>query len=689
MNVIRSDIDKRCLVPLEKYNLEKTKELFSNDVTFIVYLIDKKGLICGASNQETIEQLKSGFFSKLHCYFLDHFPDSNEVFSIFNETPLLGRIAVFVNGSFYQEYRDLDVPYLAKSVVKNIIALRYVSTFKKELLVYFKQRHWKNILVFGDQRIVSYLQKNLADISFSIGSALTDKITAKYDIGLDFKYGYHSLRFGHKFNSFPILNFSKIVTPIAVNALIKRCNKRNIQLQLCCDKGFNGFHCLTKDEENLAKNPTSFEDMVVEKQKVKSLAITSDDCYFVDNREFAKSSSFFDDFTIIQGDCSTPYLHVKNGIRYSGEYPENYKSEVHCFGPCNVFGLAVSDSGTFESQLQKMKNENGELCKVVNHGTLIGKNLLNSAITALNTPLRTGDTVFLLFVEDPQLENANWPCDFTANIIDKYRDGKERIFYDRPGHPNRLGNAIFAKYLEDLPKTNIDDHQKRKPLMALRDKKEEIDNLGIFNPNLYSHLIRLEPLKKVLSKYPKIGSITIYASPFTKGHEYLVEQALKEVDALVVFVVADFYHDYLCYDRLQIVKDNLKKYKNVFVLPSEAYFSSKQYFPEYASRDPNSSPTSKTEQMEFVFAHYLAKFLNIKYRFLGEEKADKLTAKYNVLVRKICKKELINLKIIPRLQKEGVDVSASAARKAIAEKDYKTMKKLLPIETINYIKNNF
>ena len=72
-----------------------------------------------------------------------------------------------------------------------------------------------------------------------------------------------------------------------------------------------------------------------------------------------------------------------------------------------------------------------------------------------------------------------------------------------------------------------------------------------------------------------------------------------------------------------------------------------------------------------------------------EKKNPGVTDKYNDLVSEEAPKHGITVSIIKRkLDNHGAVISAGTARRAIADKDVNTMKRILPDETINYIIKN-
>ena len=157
----------------------------------------------------------------------------------------------------------------------------------------------------------------------------------------------------------------------------------------------------------------------------------------------------------------------------------------------------------------------------------------------------------------------------------------------------------------------------------------------------------------------------MYASPFTKGHAYLVKKALEECDAVVIFVVSDNFHTMNSIDRIEIVRRNFQSNDRVVIIPTESYFASKQYFPEYSSKTMAEHLSPLVEYQEMISSKYVYRYLGITNRFLGEEEQDLVTAEYNHVV---------------------VIISGTESRKAIQMRNFELMELLLPDPTIEYIK---
>ena len=216
------------------------------------------------------------------------------------------------------------------------------------------------------------------------------------------------------------------------------------------------------------------------------------------------------------------------------------------------------------------------------------------------------------------------------------------------------------------------------------------EHYDVTNPDLCSFYIRYSPLKEKLKKYKKIGGILAHAAPFTNGHKYLVETALKEMEAVVFFVMGDYLHSLSVMDRVEMAKINLMEYANVYVVPIESFAISATYFPAYASR--NNELYSENNLLMYtgeMVDKYVFGYFGIKHRFLGEEEPGSFTDRYNSLVKKSAALQGIKVYVIPRsLDAKGKVISATSFRNVSEFDNYNDFKDILSYETFSYIKDN-
>lgn len=190
------------------------------------------------------------------------------------------------------------------------------------------------------------------------------------------------------------------------------------------------------------------------------------------------------------------------------------------------------------------------------------------------------------------------------------------------------------------------------------------------------HLVKNETLR--------CGAIVMNCNPFTKGHRYLIEQALRQVDLLYLFVVEEDESAFKFEDRIEMVRRGTADLDNVRVLPSGKYIISKETFAQYFEKDN----VDQIEDIDYdvrIFGEVVARELGIDVRFVGNEPFDKVTRKYNETLKSILPQYDIEVIEIPRVTVGGSAISASAVRKALEAGDKDLVESMVPESTLGYL----
>ena len=201
----------------------------------------------------------------------------------------------------------------------------------------------------------------------------------------------------------------------------------------------------------------------------------------------------------------------------------------------------------------------------------------------------------------------------------------------------------------------------------------------------------LNKMKKSLDiDYNKnIGSIVMNCNPFTVGHRYLIEYASKKCDELIIFVVEEDKSYFSFKDRIYLIKEGTKDLKNVRVIAGGEYIISSATFPSYFIKEESKRLKAYTKIDGGIFGNFIAKGLNIKLRFLGEEPECKVTKAYNESLIEELKKFNINVEVIRRLNFNNKVISASEVRKAIKNNNFDGIKDIVPKVTWDYLVKKF
>src|SRR5699024_12315864 len=89
-----------------------------------------------------------------------------------------------------------------------------------------------------------------------------------------------------------------------------------------------------------------------------------------------------------------------------------------------------------------------------------------------------------------------------------------------------------------------------------------------------------------------------------------------------------------------------------------------------------------------IFTDYIAPTLNVKKRFVGEEKTDIITTSYNRELKNNLPLYGIEVIEIPRFtDRNGQSISAKIVRNALESNDWDTISQLVPPTTIEVLQN--
>jgi len=194
-------------------------------------------------------------------------------------------------------------------------------------------------------------------------------------------------------------------------------------------------------------------------------------------------------------------------------------------------------------------------------------------------------------------------------------------------------------------------------------------------------------LEKIKNDYAikgtNIGTIVMNCNPFTLGHRYLIEEARKNHDLLVIFVVEEDRSQFKFKDRFAMVKLGVSDLKNVKVVPSSGYLISSLTFPTYFLKKEDERIYEQATLDALIFEKYFIPIFELKRRYLGTEE-DIVTKKYN----EVLKTKLGDfITIIERKKYNGENISASIVRKLISEDKFIELLNYVPKTTYDYLLN--
>lgn len=198
----------------------------------------------------------------------------------------------------------------------------------------------------------------------------------------------------------------------------------------------------------------------------------------------------------------------------------------------------------------------------------------------------------------------------------------------------------------------------------------------------------VERFTEKLRKYRhpgKNGAIVMNANPFTIGHRYLIEEASKRTDRLHVFMVRENGSVFPFEDRYEMVKNGTSDLENVIVHRGSEYILSHVTFPSYFIKASDEKSFWQAGLDVELFRRHIARALDIRVRFAGEEPFDKATDGYNRKMREILEPDGICVHQIKRLEIDGTMVSASLVRKYLKDGETEKALSLVPQATKEYL----
>lgn len=181
------------------------------------------------------------------------------------------------------------------------------------------------------------------------------------------------------------------------------------------------------------------------------------------------------------------------------------------------------------------------------------------------------------------------------------------------------------------------------------------------------------------------GAIVMNANPFTLGHLYLIEEAIKKCDHLHVFVVEEEKSEFPFAVRKHLVESSVANFSQVTVHAGGSYIISAATFPTYFIKELSDIAVTYAKLDIDLFVKYIAPALGISKRFMGEEPLDKLTHVYNQVMKSVLPLHHIQPIVIYRKEVNGTPISASQVRNYLRQNNLQEAIRLVPASTKRYL----
>lgn len=205
---------------------------------------------------------------------------------------------------------------------------------------------------------------------------------------------------------------------------------------------------------------------------------------------------------------------------------------------------------------------------------------------------------------------------------------------------------------------------------------------GIYNIEAY-----LEKLAKEhnINDKKERGAIVVNCNPLTLGHLYLMDEASKNCEELLIFVVEENKSLFPFEVRYNLVKEGTKHLKNVKVIRGGEYIISSATFPSYFLRKKDEILEAYTTLDARIFGIYYGGKFNINYRYVGQEPYCEVTNLYNSSLKKVLPEYGIKVFEIKRKEEEHTPISASLVREYIKSDSMDKVRKIVPTVTYDFL----
>ncbi|MEN6487819.1 MAG: [citrate (pro-3S)-lyase] ligase [Smithella sp.] len=181
------------------------------------------------------------------------------------------------------------------------------------------------------------------------------------------------------------------------------------------------------------------------------------------------------------------------------------------------------------------------------------------------------------------------------------------------------------------------------------------------------------------------AAVVVNCNPFTNGHKYLLEYAAARCGMLHVFVVWEDRSLFPAEVRYRLVREGAAHIPNISVHKGRDYIISNATFPSYFIKQYEDVVEIHAGLDLEIFSQYIAKRLDIRKRFVGEEPYCPVTAAYNRMMGRILPPKGIEVEIVPRMASGGNAISASRVRELLGRGDMDEVKKLVPETTLHFL----
>lgn len=589
----------------------------------------------------------------------------------------------------------------AGTVSEKTYPQRRMIKLRDKFLDHYKKKKCKNALViardkfFKDFQAAFRSQKNFTfDRVDSIGKI---KNIDKYDLIINEKYDTRFLNI--LFPDKEVESFRSVYRSIICEAAIDYLKSNNIPVFFFKAPSFAEIKNLSEVDRKLLRlglDPSNIKNSGM----LDTMFGNAETCKkYYTSGEFSASSNVVrvrNHFAL--ADFKGNYCNIIGHARYIPSAPESYRNTIYMYGPCTMRSKYVSDDFTIGNFIQKRINKDfGGKYNVVAYGCESDE--VNDFEYILDTAFKPGDIVieerdFSSKLKDIIKEKGYSYKEISAQINNL---GLTNFVVNDVTHVNHRGCKMIADFIYDTIKSKISELLRRnfEDKIVKFDYQDRDESFIKDNPDFKPYLENLEKVSKPYrSAHKKIGSLNVNCNPFTRGHRYLIEEALKRVDHLFLFVVEEDASEFSFDDRYEMVRRgvaDLMDEGKITLLTTGKWMCSKFTFPDYFDKDNLQTKVilNPTKDVD-LYGAFIAPAIGATRRFFGEEPIDKVTQQHNNFMKRQLPEYGIEVIEIPRKElSDGQVISASKVRKHLKEKNWEDLEKLVPQTTYDYLKEHY
>lgn len=609
-----------------------------------------------------------------------------------------------------QKFRFKKVCIESKAVdngLETFFNLSYQMDYSKKplrLREYFFKRYtfggFKNVLVLGDDDFLKSFNeifKEQTNFKFDLKKSLESvENKEKYDFVINEKYKECFLKC--IFPNTKIETFRQIYSPILYQAVIDYLSDNKIPIYFFEAPKIAEMKNCDAVKSHIINGVNEYK-LYERRDLLDKIFGDNEDCknYFT-SLEFSKTSNITikikNHFAI--ADFKGKYCNIIDHHRFVKSAPEKYKNTIYMYGSCTMRSKHVSDNYTIESFMQKHLNDDfPNIYNCIGYGVEASE--INDFEYILDTDFKPGDIIIeerafseelKQIIKQNRCKYASLSVPLDDADIGTFSIGEELT------HFNHIGCKTVADYIYGSIKNKLDEFSKCDFDNKIITFGHVVENDQFIkdNPDFVPWLNKLKSLSKpYIDAGKKIGSLNVNCNPFTKGHRYLIEESLKKVDHLFIFVVEEDASEFSFKDRYEMVKRGVADLDNITLLTTGKWMCSKFTFPDYFDKEALQSKIilNPTKDIE-LYGKYIAPAIGATIRFAGEEPLDLITRQHNNFMKEKFPYYGIEFCEIPRKTLEnGQVISASKVRKYLEEKNFEELAKLVPKTTYDYLIKNF